>query len=152
MWGGRGDLYGNTVAGIWRTPHFVMLPGFPLSQVETRFHVGDFHFSAYLKSPLISALHQDNRLELGEMVPALTKAVDEARQKIKDIFRDRASERAKIVVEDWKAQNLYPYEGEATTHIERAERQIFDIVAVTVQEATPDSSDIARPQISRPMA
>ena len=110
--------------------------GFPLSHVETRFHVGDFHFSAYLKSPLISALHRDNRLELAEMVPALTKAVDEARQKIKDIFRDRASERAKIVVEDWKAQNLYPYEGEATTQIERAERQIFDIVAVTVQEAT----------------
>jgi hypothetical protein len=26
MWGGTGDLYGNTVAGIWRTPHFVMLP------------------------------------------------------------------------------------------------------------------------------
>src|SRR5271166_4162460 len=44
--------------------------GFPLSQVEARFHVGDFHFSAYLKSPLISALHQDNRLELAEMVPA----------------------------------------------------------------------------------
>jgi Histidine kinase-, DNA gyrase B-, and HSP90-like ATPase len=122
--------------------------GFPLSQVETRFHVGDFHFSAYLKSPLISALHQDNRLELAEMVPALTKAVDEARQKIKDIFRDRASERAKIVVEDWKAQNLYPYEGEAATHIERAERQIFDIVAVTVQEATPDFSDIPRPQMA----
>src|ERR1019366_7225853 len=26
MWGDTGDLYGNTVAGIWRTPHFVMLP------------------------------------------------------------------------------------------------------------------------------
>ena len=69
----------------------------------------------------------------------LTKAVEEARRKIKDIFRERASERAKIVVEDWKAQNVYPYEGEAATQIERAERQIFDIVAVTVQEATPDS-------------
>jgi Histidine kinase-, DNA gyrase B-, and HSP90-like ATPase len=122
--------------------------GFPLSQVETRFHVGDFHFSAYLKSPLISGLHQNNRLELAEMVPALTKAVDEARHKIKEIFRDRASERAKIVVEDWKAQNLYPYEGEATTHIERAERQIFDIVAVTVQDATPDSPEISRPQMA----
>ena len=122
--------------------------GFPLSHVETWFHVGDFHFSAYLKSPLISALHRDNRLELAEMVPALTKAVDEARQKIKDIFRDRASERAKIVVEDWKAQNLYPYEGEATTQIERAERQIFDIVAVTVQEATSDSRDMPRPQMA----
>jgi hypothetical protein len=46
--------------------------------------VGDFQFSAYLKSPLINALHQDNRLELAEMVPALTNVVDEARRKIKE--------------------------------------------------------------------
>jgi hypothetical protein len=35
-----------------------------------------------IKSPLISALDQDNRLELAEMVPALTNVVDEARHKI----------------------------------------------------------------------
>jgi hypothetical protein len=122
--------------------------GFPLSQVEARFHVGDFHFSAYLKSPFISTLHQDNRLELADMVPALVKAVEEARKKIKEIFRERASERAKTVVEDWKTQNVYPYQGEADTQIERAERQIFDIVAVTVQEATPDFSEIPRPQMA----
>jgi hypothetical protein len=122
--------------------------GFPLSQVEARFHVGDFHFSAYLKSPFISALHHDNRLELADMVPALMKAVEEARKKIKEIFRERASERAKIVVEDWKAQNVYPYQGEADTQIERAERQIFDIVAVTVQEAAPDLGEIPRPQMA----
>ena len=122
--------------------------GFPLSQVEARFHVGDFHFSAYLKSPFISALHQDNRLELADMVPVLVNAVEEARRKIKEIFRERASERAKTVVADWIAQNVYPYHGEADTQIERAERQIFDIVAVTVQEATPDFSEIPRPQMA----
>ena len=122
--------------------------GFPLAQMETRFHVGDFYFSAYLKSPLISTLHQDNRLELAEMVPALAKAVEEARQHIKELFRERASEKARIVVEDWKAQKVYPYEGEAATQIERAERQIFDIVAVTVQDATPDASAISRPQMA----
>jgi hypothetical protein len=52
------------------------------------------------------------------------------------------------VVEDWKAKNLYPYEGEAGTQIERAERQIFDIVAVTVQEANADFSEIPRPQMA----
>ena len=66
----------------------------------------------------------------------------------KDIFRQRASERAKGVVEEWKAQKLYPYEGEANTHIERVERQVFDIVAVTVQEASPDFSEISRPQLA----
>lgn len=150
----EGNLYPATLEVIeWRrqTKRALYLcneEGFPLAQVETRFHVGDFHFSAYLKSPFISALHQDNRLELAEMAPALAKATEEARRKIKDIFRERASERAKLVVEDWKAQNLYPYQGEAATQLERAERQIFDIVAVTVQEATTDSTEIPQPQMA----
>jgi chromosome partitioning protein len=43
MWGGTGDLYGNTVAGIWRTPHFVMLPrakagGIELAIIDTAPH------------------------------------------------------------------------------------------------------------------
>ncbi len=122
--------------------------GFPLSQVETRFHVGDFHFSAYLKSSVVSELHQHNALDVAEMVPRLAAAVEEARGKIKQLFRERASERAKVVVDEWKAQQVYPFEGEATTQIERAERQIFDIVAVTVQDATPDFGEIPRPQMA----
>jgi hypothetical protein len=116
--------------------------------VDTRFHVGDFHFSAYLKSTYVSDLHQENMLDLAEMAPTLTGAVEEARNKIKELFRERASERAKVFVEDWEAQKIYPYEGEAITHIEQAERQIFDIVAVTVQEAAPAFAEIPRPQMA----
>jgi hypothetical protein len=122
--------------------------GFPLSQVEARFHVGDFHFSAYLKSTFISNLHQENRLDLAEMVPALTGAVEESRTKIKELFRNRAAERAQIVVDQWKARKLYPYEGEGVTELERAERKIFDIVAVTVQEAAPDFDEIPNQQMA----
>ena len=122
--------------------------GFPVSQVEARFHVGDFHFSAYLKSAFVSALEGDGRLDLAEMVPELARAVEEARDRIKTIFRSRAAERAKKVVDEWKAQKLYPYEGEAKTNIETAERQIFDIVAVTVQEATSDFGESSQQQLS----
>ena len=122
--------------------------GFPLSQIETRFHVGDFHFSAYLKSPFISQLASDNRLDLAEMVPALVAAVDEAREKIKLIFRARSVERAKKVVDEWKTKKIYPYEGEAESHIETAERQIFDIIAVTVQEATPAFREASHQQLA----
>jgi hypothetical protein len=122
--------------------------GFPLSQVEARFHVGDFQFSAYLKSSFIRELHQDNQLDLAEMVPALNAAIDEARAKIKQRFRERAAERAKIVVDEWKARKLYPFQGEAETHIEKAERQIFDIVAVTVQDAAPEFHEIPNTQMA----
>jgi Histidine kinase-, DNA gyrase B-, and HSP90-like ATPase len=122
--------------------------GFPLSQVETRFHVGDFPFSAYLKSSFIRQLYQDNRLELAEMVASLVEATNESRVKIKELFRERAAERAKVVVEDWKARKLYPYEGEGVSTIERAERKIFDIVAVTVQEASPEFGEIPNQQMA----
>ncbi|WP_185966550.1 ATP-binding protein [Methylosinus sporium] len=122
--------------------------GFPLSQVEARFHVGDFHFSAYLKSTFITQLESNNSLDVAEMVPALVSAVEAARDKIKGIFRTRAAERARKVVDEWKARKLYPYEGEAQSHIETAERQIFDIVAVTVQEATPDLGETSRQQLA----
>jgi hypothetical protein len=122
--------------------------GFPLSQVEARFHVGDFHFSAYLKSTYVSALQQDNRLDLAELMPKLNDAVEEARRKLKEVFRERAAEKAKVVVDEWKAQNLYPYEGEAETQVERAGRQIFDIVAVTVQEAAPEFAEASHSQLA----
>jgi hypothetical protein len=38
-------------------------------------------------------------------------------------------------------EKIYPFEGEAVTHLEQAERQIFDIVAVTVQDASSDFSE-----------
>ena len=122
--------------------------GFPLSQIEARFHVGDFHFSAYLKSSYNSQLHQENRLDMAEMVPKLVDLVEAARAKIKDVFRERASERAKTFVEGWKTNNVYPYKGEAATHLEKAERQIFDIVAVTVQEASNEFKDTPPKQLA----
>jgi hypothetical protein len=112
--------------------------GFPLSQIDTRFHVGPFHFSAYLKSEYVTELHNEERLGVAELEPKLQIAAEDARLKIKEYFRERAAERARMVVDEWKAEQVYPFRGEPTTPIERAERQVFDIVAVSVQNYTPD--------------
>ena len=112
--------------------------GFPLSKVTTRFHIGEFHFSAYLKSSFITKLHGEAQLDLAEMNPTLDASVEEAQQFVKAYFRDRAAERARTVVEEWKAENVYPYEGEAKSSLEDAERKVFDIVAVTASDYMPD--------------
>ena len=121
-----------------RTLYLCSENGFPLDQVETRFQVPGFSFSAYLKSPYIAALHNDGRLGLAEMVPALREAVEAAREAIKQHFRERAAQRARNVVEEWKSADIYPFKGEPATPVEKAERQVFDIVAVNVQEFTPE--------------
>lgn len=112
--------------------------GFPLDQFETRFHVPGFAFSAYLRSPYISLLHNEERLGMAEMDPALGDTVDAARRAIKDYFKERAAARARSIVDEWKAEQIYPYAGEPSTPVEKAERQVFDIVAVHVQEVAPE--------------
>ena len=121
-----------------RTLYLCSEDSFPLDQVETRFHVPGFSFSAYLRSAYISALHNDSRLGLAEMDLPLRTAVEAAREKIKEYFRDRAAEKARAVVDEWKAADIYPFAGEPMTPVEKAERQVFDIVAVTVQDLAPD--------------
>jgi len=121
-----------------RTLYLCSEAGFPLDQVEARFHVPGFSFSAYLKSPYISSLHNDGRLGIAEMVPALRSAVESAREAIKSYFRDRAAQHARNVVEQWINEDTYPFKGEPATPVEKAERQVFDIVAVNVQEFAPD--------------
>ncbi len=114
--------------------------GFPLTEVERRFHIGTFQFSAYVKSSYISKLQKDGTLELADMNPPVVAIAAEAQAAIKDHFRNRAAQEARTVVEEWKTSQVYPYEGEATTRIEEAERQVFDIVAVTASQYLPDFS------------
>lgn len=112
--------------------------GFPLTQVERRFHTGNYQFSAYLKSSYISKLQKEGTLELAEMNSAVVAVIDEAQQAIKDYSRNRAAQEARTVVEDWKEEKIYPYEGEAATNVEQVERQVFDIVAVNVAQYIPE--------------
>lgn len=114
--------------------------GFPLAQIERRFHIGSFQFSAYLKSEYISKLEKDGTLDLAEMSPPVSAAVTEGQRAIKDYFRKRAAQEARTVVEEWKEEKIYPYAREAETHVEKVERQVFDIVAVNVAQYLPEFS------------
>jgi hypothetical protein len=114
--------------------------GFPLMEVERRFHIGSFQFSAYLKSSFISNMQKEGTLGLAEMDPRLVAVADEAQEAIKAYFRKRAAQEARTVVQEWKESQIYPYEGEAMTKIEQVERQVFDIVAVNVAQYLPDFS------------
>jgi Histidine kinase-, DNA gyrase B-, and HSP90-like ATPase len=90
-----------------RTLYLCPENGFPLDQVETRFHVPGFSFSAYLKSSYIEILHNEERLSLAEMDAALSASVEAARGAIKDYFHERATEQARSVVDEWKKADVY---------------------------------------------
>ena len=94
--------------------------------------------TAYLRSPYITQLNNDNMLEMAEMVPALNTAIEEARGQLRDHFRARATEKLQDYVQGWKDEHVYPYEEEPQTPVEEVQRKVFDVVAVSVATALPE--------------
>jgi hypothetical protein len=121
-----------------RTLYLCSADGFPLDTAETRFHVPGFAFSAYLRSDYIGRLQEKGLLGLAELDAQLAEAVDHSREAIKRYFRERAAEEAKSIVDEWKAEEVYPFKGEPVTTVEKAERQVFEIVAAQVQRIAPE--------------
>lgn len=112
--------------------------GFPLHRIVPSFHTPGAQFSAYIKSPLISDLLMKGTLDLAEMNGAVETAYEQASTKIKNYFRDRSAEAARSEIDEWKAENVYPYRDEPKTAVETAERQVFEIVALNVNRHLPD--------------
>lgn len=98
-----------------------------------------FQFTAYLLCDAIKALDTESRLELEESDADVRALVQAARQSLKAYFRKRESENLSAMVSKWKAEQIYPYKDEEPpSPIEEAERQVFDIVAINVQEYLPE--------------
>ena len=117
--------------------------GFPLLNVDTRWHVGERFFSAYLRSALIKDMNDRNIIGVAEMNPNLAGAVEEARQRIKDHFRAKQAQEAQSVVDGWKAEHVYPYKEDPVSPVEHVAREVFDIMATTAARFIPDFSTTA---------
>lgn len=111
--------------------------GFPLLQLKRKIRVGDFSYSAYIKTEVFRLLHQDNLLELEDMNPEAQGIIDHAVKAIKEHFRKRTLELSKDVIKGWKDAHIYPYKTLAQNPIEEAERQVFEIVALNVRDNLP---------------
>ena len=106
-----------------------------------RFQTPGFRFSAYLKSSYVSLLQERGQIDLAEMIAPLQAVYDEASDKIKAHFRGKEVDVARTEIEQWKTENVYPYKTEPQTSVEQVERQVFDIVALKVNEHLPDFAE-----------
>lgn len=127
----------------WRSAgdrHFFLCgsAGFPFQRFTPRFHTPGHQFSAYLRSGFVDLLQERGVLDLAEMNPALQDAVDASAEVIKAHFRAKDAEVAQSEIDRWKVEEVYPYRAEPATSVEKAERQVFDIVALKVNKHLPD--------------
>lgn len=112
--------------------------GFAYHRVAPKIQAPGFQFSAYLRSPYIRELHDQNVLELDELNEGGSRLVEAAKQQLKRHFRGRTAQLASELVDEWKRKDIYPYTGEPSTPVEEAQRQVFDVVALNVSEYLPD--------------
>jgi Histidine kinase-, DNA gyrase B-, and HSP90-like ATPase len=108
--------------------------GTALEQTTVNIHAPGFQFTAYV---CWAGFREHENVLLvadfaGEQVGPVVEA---AREKIRDHFKQRMLERSGSIVDQWKAEQVYPYKGEPGNHAEQLERDLFDIVAVAAAPA-----------------
>ncbi len=124
-----------------QTDRFIFLcdaDGFTLKKMKPNIHAPGFVFSAYLKSDLIKELDEKNCLEFEDMHPDLAILLDAAKKRLREHFRVRSAEQARDLVEEWKREDIYPYDGSPSNILDEARRQVFDVVALNVNNYLPD--------------
>ena len=114
--------------------------GFPLDETSPGIQAPGFEFTAYLKSNYFSELLASNVLDLANMDPAVDLCLSAAKEVMREHFRKRAAEKAAGLVEEWRKEKIYPYEGEPTNVVEKAEREVFNVLALNVNTYLPEFS------------
>jgi len=109
--------------------------GFTLGRVNPGIHAPGFDFTAYLRSTFFREIA--NSLSLADEHPGLQAVLEAAREALREHFRTRGAARVREQVVEWKASEIYPYSGEPANPVERAERQVFDVVAYNVASYLP---------------
>lgn len=96
-----------------------------------------FFYTAYLQSDHLRHLHEQGLLDF-DLASEYKALRDVATMRLKDYFRQRKAEEAVHVATRMRQEGLYPYSSLASTPVEEAERQVFDICAATVHDHMPD--------------
>lgn len=111
--------------------------GFPLDDATPGVQAPGFNFTAYLKSDYFSKLLAENRLEIATLDGPTDQALNAAKNSIREHFRRRASEKAAGLVAEWQREKIYPYQDEPEGVVAVAERQVFNVVALSVNHYLP---------------
>ena len=115
--------------------------GFPFARVAPKFHTTGYVFLAYLNFKYVDHLQERGAIDLAEMDSAMAKAYDEAAGAIQAHFKQAGATAARKEIDRWKAERSYPFYNEPQTPVETAERQVFDIIALTVSKHLLDFSE-----------
>lgn len=116
--------------------------GTPLSEQQPRIQAAGFHFTAYVSW---TGFSDDPDLVVADMGHGKTKEVlDAARDQLRKHFQDRSKEKTREQIDEWKEENVYPWQGEPASPAEEATREVFDVVALAASSVVNESNQPGR--------
>jgi Histidine kinase-, DNA gyrase B-, and HSP90-like ATPase len=115
--------------------------GMARQETTVDIRVKGFNFTAYLRSPIFDDM-DSGAIEVAEMDPRVTRLVDTARIRLREHFDQRKKERLEEVIAGWKAEGVYPYAEAPSGPVAKAEREVFDICAISIHQRLPDFASI----------
>jgi Histidine kinase-, DNA gyrase B-, and HSP90-like ATPase len=97
-----------------------------------------YNFTVYVKSDHFRELDKNGSLDLQELDHGVSEILKAAKARVRDHFRQRILQHRGEVIQRWKEEKIYPYEDKAKVNSsEKIERQVFDILAVNVEDHLP---------------
>jgi len=115
--------------------------GFTLRELAPGIQAHGYRFTAYLRSKLLEEMDEAGTIDMHEFTD-LRKLTEITKDQMRRHFLQRDAEKASGIVDSWKEQNIYPYEGKPKDVMEETERQIFDVVASSLDSYVSDFKDV----------
>jgi len=94
--------------------------------------------SIFIQSVYIEKLHRENRIDMQELDELIQSAHSEAKKFARNYLRERLHFYSGEFIKSLKSKGLYPYKDKAENIVEKSKRQVFDIVALQVNEYLPE--------------
>jgi hypothetical protein len=109
--------------------------GATLHKLEPGIHAPGFVFTAYVSWE--GFREHESTLLLAEMHSSslVSDVIEAARDQMRAHFRERRDEQRRSIVQQWKAEDVYPYEAEPTDPLDQASQAVFNYVATTAAPA-----------------
>jgi hypothetical protein len=116
--------------------------GIALQAERAGIHAPEFDFTAYLKWQGFREF--ENELPTVDLHPIAGPVIEIGREQLRRHFRQRGEELRTEVIREWKKEEVYPYRSDVSSELERVERDLFDLVAVTAAGAVNSGDRVSR--------
>ncbi len=116
--------------------------GVAVEQVKHVIDEPSLSYSAYVRSSYFNSEGSQPYSDMGRMDEVAEEIRKRARRQLRNYVRQILSEKAKHTISDLERKGAYPFEGEPKNEIEKAEREVFDIVASKIYELSPSAQNL----------